>query len=117
MSAESSLYAILTADAGVIALVGDRIYPDLIPEGKVAPYIGYERVATDPIATIHGTILGTDVGFVVACWADTRLQAEQVADAVATAMQAAGHVYTGRGAELDEATGRLAATLDYILLT
>jgi len=117
MSAESILYTILAADVGVTALVGTRIYPDLIPQGKAPPYIGYERVATDPIATIHGTILGTDAGMVVACWAETRIQAEQIADAVAAAMQAGGHVYTSRGAELDDATGRLAATLDYTILT
>lgn len=117
MSAESELYSLLSAASGVTDLVGDCIYPDLIPEGKDAPYIGYERVTTTPIATIHGTVLGTDVGLVVACWAATRIQAEQIADAVAAAMQAAGHVYTGRGAELDEATGRLAATLEYTLLT
>lgn len=116
MSAESTLYTVLAADPGVIALAGDRIYPDLIPDGKVTPYIGYERVSTEPIATIHGTVLATDVGLVVACWADTRVQAEQLADSVALAMQAAGYVYSARGAELDAETGRLAATLDFTLL-
>lgn len=116
MSAESTLYGILSTAAGVTALVDTRIYPDLIPEEKAAPYIGYERVSTDPVNTIHGTTLAQDVGLVIACWADTRLAAEALADAVETAMRAAGHLYTARGAEMDEATGRLAARLDYSLL-
>lgn len=116
MSAETQLYALLSGNAGVTALVGTRIYPDLIPEEKDSPYIGYERVATAPIATIHGSVPGTEVGMAVACWAETRVQAEEVADAVEAAMRAAGHVYRGRGAEIDAATGRLAATLDYELL-
>lgn len=116
MSAESTLYGILSAATGVTALVGSRIYPDLIPEEKAAPYIGFERVGTQPFATIHGTILANDVQMVVACWGRTRPEAESVADAVAAAMIASGHLYSARGAEMDDATGRLAATLDYTLL-
>jgi hypothetical protein len=115
-SAETTLYSILSTAPGVTALVGPRIYPDLVPQGIATPYIGYERVSTAPVATIHGSILASNVGLVVACWADTRIAAEALADAVAAAMQAAGHLYSSRAAELDDATLRLAATLDYELL-
>jgi hypothetical protein len=54
---------------------------------------------------------------VIACWADTRVQAEAIADAVASAMATAGYPYAARGSELDEATERLASTLDYTILT
>lgn len=117
MSAESILFSTLTADAGVAALVSDRVYPDLVPQNKQAPYIGYERVSTDPIRTVHGTVVASNVVLVVACWADTRSGAEQVADAVAAAMQAAGMTYAARGSEMDEASGRLAATLNFEILT
>lgn len=116
MSAETQLYAILSADAPLGALVGARIYPDLLPEESVVPYIGYERVATEPIVTVHGGLAGQDVRITIACWAATRIQAEQLADTVVAAMQAAGHIYDARGAEVDETTGRLAATLDYMIL-
>ena len=116
MSAESTLYSILSTAAGVTALVSTRIYPDLVPEEKATPYIGFERVGTAPVATIHGTILADEVQMVIACWADTRLAAEQLADAVETAMTAAKEIYTARGSEYDEQTGRCAATLDYNLL-
>lgn len=117
MSAETTLYAILAGASGVTDLVGTRIYPDLVPQEKAVPYIGYERVGTEPIATIHGSVVAENVRLLVACWSATRLQAEQIADAVEAAMQAAGYIYAARGAELDETTGRLAATLDYEILS
>ena len=116
MSAESELYDLLTTAAGVTALVGAQVYPDLVPQGKEPPYVGFERVSTVPVATIHGTVLANEVAMTVACWAATRLAAEGLADAVDAAMLAAGHIYTARGAEIDEATNRVAATLDYLLL-
>lgn len=116
MSAESTLYGILSGNAGVTALVGTRIYPDLVPENVATPYIGYERIGSSAYATIHGTKLSDDVQMMIACWADTKLAAEALADAVEAAMLAAGEIYTARGRELDDATNRSAATLDYTLL-
>lgn len=117
MSAESELYSLLSAAAGVIALVADRIYPDLIPEGKDAPYLGYERANAEPVTTLEGTVLAWRVNLVIACWADTRLQANQIADAVLAALAGTAWRYEGSGSEVDEATGRLAATLQISLLT
>lgn len=39
MSAETSLYAALSAAAGVIALVGARVYPDVAPQDVVLPSV------------------------------------------------------------------------------
>ena len=117
MKPEQAIVQLLEANGTVSAAIGTRIYPDLIPKEKDPPYIGFERVGTEPIATIHGTVVAENVRLLVACWSTTRLQAEQIADAVEAAMQAAGHIYAARGAELDEATGRLAATLDYEILS
>ena len=116
MSAESTLYSILSTAAGVTALVSTRIYPDRVPEEKAAPYIGFERVGSEPISTLHGTTLGHIVRIVVACWADTRIAAEGLADAVETALSGSNFSITARAAELDEATNRLAATLDIEIL-
>lgn len=112
-SAEATLYSILSAAPGVTAIVGNRIYPDLIPEEKATPYIGYERASTDSVGTLEGTVLAEQISLVIACWADTRIAAEQVADAVRTAMLGSGFKAETRGAEIDESTGRLAATLQY----
>ena len=117
MSAESQLYALLSADAGVTALISTRIYPDLVPELKTPPYIGYERVGTEPIVAISGAALGQIANMTLACWSATRVEAEAVADAVVAALAGSNFIHLTRGAEVDEATGRLAATLDYQILT
>ena len=62
MSAETQLYTLLTGAAGVTALVSTRIYPDLVPEDKDPPYIGYERVSTEPVTTLEGTVLASKAG-------------------------------------------------------
>lgn len=54
MSIESSLYARLTAHAGVSALVGTRIYPLLMPQTPVLPAITYQRISAEHIASIGG---------------------------------------------------------------
>lgn len=117
MSAEATLYSLLSAAPGVTALVSTRIYPDLVPEEKAAPYIGYERTSTQPIVAISGATLGEIVTLTLACWADTRIAAEALADAVTAALQTSVLTYVSRGSELDEPTGRSAATLDYQTLT
>lgn len=112
MSAESSLYAILSTAAGVTALVGARIYPDVVPDQQAVPYIGYERVASTPAATLDGHVLAERVDIVIACWANTRVQASQIADAVRVALDLPDWRYAGAGTEVDVETGRLAATIN-----
>ena len=111
MSAETQLYTLLSGAAGVTALASDRVYPDLIPENKATPYIGFERTDAQPVTTLEGTVLAWQTNMVIACWADTRLQANALADAALAALAGTAWQYEGSGTELDEATGRLAATL------
>lgn len=117
MSAETQLYTLLAGAAGVTALVSTRIYPDLVPEAKDPPYIGYERVSTEPVTTLEGTVLASKAGMAVACWATTRVVAEQIADAVVAALAGTAWRYEGRGSEVDETTLRMAATLQISIST
>lgn len=87
MSAETSLQALLLADAGVIALVGNRVAADRIAEGSTRPFVIYSRTGSDPVTDIGGTVYRTLVTLDVTCWADTRLQADAVADAVTAAVR------------------------------
>lgn len=43
---EEAVYAILTGDAGVAALAGDRVYPQEIPQDVALPAVAYARVST-----------------------------------------------------------------------
>lgn len=117
MSAESTLYTLLTGNPGVTALVGTRIYPDIVPEGKATPYIGYERVATDPVAVMSGPAPAAIARITLACWADTRTAADAVAAAVVAAMVNTDFTHLASGSEVDEATGRLSTTVDCQILT
>lgn len=111
MSAETQLYALLSGNAGVTALVGTRIYPNLVPESMATPYIGYERVSTNPVATLEGTILAETAGLAVACWDKSPIQAAQVADAVLAALSGTAWRFEGRSSEVDDSTQRHADTL------
>lgn len=117
MSAESDLYSLLSTDAGLAAQVGARIYPDLVPENVAVPYVGFERVAGTPLTAMSGARMGELAGFTLACWAETRIEAESLANTVVTALAASPFTHLARGAEVDEQTGRLATTLDYQILT
>lgn len=87
MSAEQDLYTVLSGNAGVMALVSTRIYPDIVPEDAALPAIAYQRAQTEFVTTIHGgTSLGQTVVLEVSCVATTRAGALALANAVVAAM-------------------------------
>lgn len=47
MSVESMIYKELVDDAGVGVLVGDRIYPLVVPQDVARPFVMYERLASN----------------------------------------------------------------------
>lgn len=51
MSSETDLYAALTGNAGVTALVSTRIYPNRVPLGTVYPAIGYSMITSGLIGS------------------------------------------------------------------
>lgn len=114
MSAETSLQALLVADAGIRTVLGDvdydeRFAADRIEQDTGRPFGVYTRAATENFEGLGGDILAAKVTFELQLWADTRLDADELADACQTAIRAAGHAVTGRSsgydAELDlEAT-------------
>lgn len=113
MSAETFTNATLSAAAGVTALVGAKIYPDEIPQTAVLPFIAFERAASAPEYTLNNTLAGTRVDIQVACWAATRIAAEQIADAVQAAMLTAGATHSERQALFDEETGSRGALIGF----
>lgn len=116
MSAESTLYGWLDADAGLAALVGERIYPDVIPQDQPLPAVAFARTQTEPIATIHGTVPASFVGMQIQCWAATRAIAEQVADAVVAALLAHGEIFTARDVLFDADSGNFGTAIELRLL-
>lgn len=86
MSAESECYDKLRLNAGVAAFVGTRIHPYIRPQNDVLPAIVYSRTATTPISTIHGTVYAVRTQITIDAFSATRMQAEQIADAIEIAM-------------------------------
>lgn len=91
MSLESNIYSTLSADAGVTALVSDRIYPVVAPQGVTVPFVVWQV-----IAKTGSTTLGADetsgldrVLIQFACFGRTYSSAHDVCNAVRAALEPA----------------------------
>lgn len=45
MGARKAVYALLSADAGVTALISTRVYPSVLPQDKTLPALVYQRIS------------------------------------------------------------------------
>lgn len=82
MSIESGLYTHLTNDPDVSALVGDRIYPLLVPQDASLPAIAYQRISTGREEAHTGPSGLCSARIQLTCIADSYESAKSVADAV-----------------------------------
>ncbi|SFB74145.1 Protein of unknown function [Polaromonas sp. OV174] len=84
MSAEATLFAVLRA------LVADRVYPDVAPEGSALPRIVYQQAGGEVIAYMEGTLPDKENGRMqIVCWATTRIAAVNLAKQVEAAILSA----------------------------
>lgn len=111
MSAESRAYSILSGFAALGALVGDRIYPDALPEGCQYPAVVFARTETVDVTTISSVAVAEDVTVQFQTWADSRDAADSAADQVAAALRASGEITYGRTTAFDPEDGRFATML------
>ena len=86
---EMALVEFLNGVPEVAALVGGRIYPDVLPEGVVYPAVEFQRISTQ-----RERSLGTRSGlahprFQLTVWAETRLETLNVARALQAALDGA----------------------------
>lgn len=105
MSAETQAYTVLSGAAAVTAIVGTRIYPDAVPQEQAFPSVALLRTDTEYVTTIHsGVPLAAKVTLDVWCMAAGRKAAEDLADAVETALGGNSFNMAGRRPEFDEET-------------
>lgn len=90
MSFESDLYAELSGDAGLTALVSDRIYPSHASEGAEAPYVVYAPIFNEAIYALEGAGNMSKVRLQVDCYAEDPDEAASVARAVIAAIPESG---------------------------
>ena len=92
MSIETDLYATLSNDAGVSALVGTRIYPSLAPESAALPRIDYQNVAGSRINTLPGVSDMIRKRIQINCNANTYAGSKDLAAAVIAALEGGGYL-------------------------
>jgi len=112
MSAESELYAAMTASAGLVALIGGRFFPDAIPEDSDLPAVVYQRAGTTPIVTVGGLQVAEIVRFTLSAWSATRTGADAVADQIVAVMTTVGNPLVDRSTGYDPETGFHAVTIE-----
>jgi hypothetical protein len=113
MSAETDLRAFLAADAPLAALVGNRISADRLQQGVARPFVVFVRSSTDRQRGLDGTVFASRVTFDIQAWADTRIAATQVADAVQTALETAHYFEVSRDGLSDQDLDIEADTLSF----
>jgi len=79
---EKTIFSLLTNNETVNGLVGTRIYPGVIPQGKTVPAIVYEQTGGDRDITFGGTVGYVDGAFDITCWSSTYGGARALSDAV-----------------------------------
>lgn len=90
MTPEEILHAALIADPAVSGYVGIKVFADIIEQDTERPVIVYQRTATEPKLTIHGTQYGSIVHIaVIVHAAERREEADAIASAVNAALTAA----------------------------
>lgn len=99
MAAEETIFSTLSGNAGVSALVSNRIFPSVRPQDSIVPCIVYHREATQVINTIHGTTALTIATIAVRAVAATMATADAISDAVDTAL--AAHMHDDRASAYD----------------
>ena len=86
MSAGKAIYGILSANAGVTALVSTRIYPDIATQDTAFPFVVYQIEGTAPSDTKDGVSKLDMVDFAVMAYAKTYTNAQDIASACRTAL-------------------------------
>lgn len=115
MSPEKSLLDALQADEDVAALVADRIRFDRADEGDLVPFVVLGREDAAGFTTLSDQIENPDIPFSINCWAGTRLQAEQIADACQQALHKSGIAVMQRTAGYSDEVSLHAAILKVLL--
>jgi hypothetical protein len=82
----SNLRATLVAYTALTNLVGNRIVSDRAEQTTERPFIAFELDETEYIEVLNGGSEVWSETFHIACFADKRVEAEQIADQVEAAL-------------------------------
>lgn len=83
----------------IIAISGTKLFPQKLPQGTVLPAIVYDIVTGDPKHSFDGPIGFRRTSVDLTCWADTDLEAGQLADAVRLSLDGYTGEWSGNAVE------------------
>ncbi len=84
---EDALYSLFRANAALIAITGDRIYPDKLPQKPVLPAIVFTNVGGSPVVQHSGVASLESTRFQIDAFARTSRDARLLIDAVRQAVE------------------------------
>lgn len=92
---------LLKAAGGLVALVADRIYPDVMPDAPVFPSVTYQKLGggSERGAQIDPALM--NASFQISSWAKSRAQASRIAGEVRKAMDRKRKITVG-GVAVDD---------------
>jgi hypothetical protein len=80
------LQEFLTDNVTIAALIGNRCYPDSLPQSVTYPALTYSEVSGVRVRDLDGPTGRARLRISIHSWAETSMQREQLADAVRTAL-------------------------------
>lgn len=114
MTFDASLYALLTANAGLTAAVATRIYPGIGAQDGAKPYVVFSVEDVTPQRDLAGNFMGlTRARVTVASFSTSDTDAKATADLVTAALDGFRGLMAGAGSKTllqCESTGQTNAT-------
>lgn len=90
---EQDVYARLTADPAVSALVDTRVYPSILPQTPTLPAVSYARISAIPTYSLAGRSSLRHATIEINAWAMTYAEVKALAEAIEDAMDADGSAF------------------------
>ena len=111
---EAVFLSVLQGNAALKALVGDRVFALIIPDGTYLPCVTFQRISGMPANTVGGRSGREEIEMQVDVWARTYAEAKAVTKAVRDAVPARGAVF---GAHLIQDSDTYESETNYYRIT
>jgi hypothetical protein len=87
---EDAMYSHLSTSTALTAIVGNRIYPMLMPQDPTLPAVTFQRISNGPQWSINGPCGLDNPHMQVDCWTTSFAGSKALSDALRKAMATAG---------------------------
>jgi len=88
MSIEKAITTIVTTDAAITGVIGNRLFPLFLPQGAAMPAVVYQEISGSDGMTTDGALGLVDGRFQFTCWSATHTGAVELRDAVISLFKA-----------------------------